>query len=87
MIVVERKDIPRPLEENQPDPKVFGYIRFIISQGKAEFINFGSSFDDQCLNLGHTTKMEDNRLRGLQVAALVLYRENYHMRISVNSCH
>jgi hypothetical protein len=87
MIVVERKDIPRPLEENQPEPKVFGYIRFVISQGKAEFINFGSSFDDQCLNLGHTTKTEDTRLRGLQVAALVLCRENHHLRISANGCH
>ncbi|KAF4219065.1 hypothetical protein CNMCM5878_003920 [Aspergillus fumigatiaffinis] len=87
MIVVERKDIPRPLDEDQPEPKVFGCIRFVISQGKAEFVNFGSSFDDQCLNLGHTTKTEDNRLRGLQVAALVLCRENHHLRISANGCH
>ncbi|KAF7137063.1 hypothetical protein CNMCM5793_006914 [Aspergillus hiratsukae] len=87
MIVVERKNIPRQLEENQPEPKVFGYIRFVISQGKAEFINFGSSFDDQCLHLGHTTKTEDNRLKGLQVAALVLCRENHHLKISGNGCH
>ncbi|RAQ66914.1 hypothetical protein COH20_007204 [Aspergillus flavus] len=61
MIVVERKDTPRPPEENQPEPK--------------------------CLNLGHTTKTADNRLRGLQVAALVLCRENHHLRISANGCH
>jgi hypothetical protein len=87
MIVVERKDIPPLLEENQPELKVFGYIQFVISQGKAEFINFGSSFDDHCLNLGYTTKTEDNHLRGLQVAALVLCRKNHYLRISGNGCH
>ncbi|KAH2531712.1 hypothetical protein KXW97_009563, partial [Aspergillus fumigatus] len=87
LIVVERKDIARPLDKDQPEPKVFRYIQFIISQGKAEFINFRSSFNDQCLNLGHTTKTEDNHLRGLQVAALVLCRENHHLRISANGCH
>lgn len=87
LIVVERKDIARPLNKDQPEPKVFRYIQFIISQGKAEFINFRSSFNDQCLNLGHTTKTEDNHLRGLQVAALVLCHKNHHLRISANSCH
>ncbi|KAI2839629.1 hypothetical protein CBS11350_7460 [Aspergillus niger] len=87
MILVEGKDIPRPLEEHQPEPKIFGYIRFVISQGKAEFINFESSFDDQCLNLGRTAKTEDNCLRGLQIAALILCRENHHLRISANGCH
>ncbi|GKZ63037.1 hypothetical protein AnigIFM49718_010768 [Aspergillus niger] len=87
MILVEGKDIPPPLEEHQPEPKIFGYIRFVISQGKAEFINFESSFDDQCLNLGRTAKTEDNCLRGLQVAALILCRENHHLRISANGCH
>ncbi|KJK62593.1 hypothetical protein P875_00095224 [Aspergillus parasiticus SU-1] len=71
MIVVERKGTPRPPEENQPEPKVFGCIQFVISQAKAEFINFGSSLDDQCLNLGHTTKTADNRLK----------------RIAANGCH
>jgi hypothetical protein len=87
MIVVERKDIPPLLKENQPELKVFGCIQFIISQGKAEFINFGSSFNDHCLNLGHTTKIEDNHLRGLQVTALVLYHKNHHLRISGNGYH
>lgn len=46
LIVVERKDIACLLDEDQPEPKVFRCIWFVISQGKAEFINFGSSFDD-----------------------------------------
>lgn len=80
-------DRERPLFQ-----QVLGYIRFNKVQGSAEFTNFGSNLDYRCLELGHTTKKKDHRLagghgEGLKIAALVLCRENHHVKISVNSFH
>ncbi|EHA21823.1 hypothetical protein ASPNIDRAFT_184074, partial [Aspergillus niger ATCC 1015] len=74
-------------------PPVLGFIRFNVTQGRAEFANFGAALDEQCLELGHTTKKTgDGRLagghgEGLKLAALVLSRRNHHVKISANGCH
>lgn len=82
-----------PLDRERPlFQQVLGYIRFNKVQGSAEFTNFGSNLDYRCLELGHTTKKKDHRLagghgEGLKIAALVLCRENHHVKISANSFH
>lgn len=89
--VEEKRSLPLD-RERPPFQQVLGYIRFNKVQGSAEFTNFGSNLDYRCLELGHTTKKKDHRLagghgEGLKIAALVLCRENHHVKISANSFH
>jgi hypothetical protein len=56
-----------------------------------EFTNFGAIMSSNCLEMGYSTKTEDPRLagrhgEGLKIAALVMRRTGYHVRISSNSC-
>ena len=91
-ITVEEKR-SLPVDREGPSvQRVLGYIRFNKVQGSAEFTNFGSNLDYRCLELGHTTKKKDHRLagghgEGLKIAALVLCRENHHVKISANGFH
>lgn len=88
-------EVNQPLSGGREGPlaqQVLGYIQFNKVQGSAEFTNFDSTLDDRCLELGHTTKKKDHRLagghgEGLKIAALVLCRENHHVKISANRCH
>ncbi|KAL4862107.1 hypothetical protein BDV12DRAFT_203355 [Aspergillus spectabilis] len=88
-IIVKGNTRP-PVEAGGPmSQNILGYIRFNKIQGSAEFTNFGSSLDDHCLEMGTTTKSKDDRLigghgEGLKIAALVLCRENHHVKISAN---
>ncbi|EED22724.1 hypothetical protein TSTA_062120 [Talaromyces stipitatus ATCC 10500] len=67
-----------------------GYIRFKKETGTVEFTNFGAILARNCLEMGYSTKTEDARLagrygEGLKVAALVMRRNGYHVRICSNS--
>lgn len=73
-------------------PDYLGYIRFKKALGSLEFANFGASLDPQCLELGYTTKSEEDHLtsgrgKGLKIAALVLCRNDYHLRICSNNSY
>jgi hypothetical protein len=66
-----------------------GFIRFRKAIGSLEFTNFGAALDRQCLELGYTTKENDNRLagghgEGLKIAALVLCRNQHRVKISTH---
>ncbi|KAL5042240.1 hypothetical protein BDW71DRAFT_211369 [Aspergillus fruticulosus] len=63
--------------EGAAAPEVLGYIRYNKVQGSAKFTNLSSTLDPQCLEIGYTTKSEDDRLagghgEGLKITALVL---------------
>ncbi|KAJ5198742.1 uncharacterized protein N7498_007859 [Penicillium cinerascens] len=69
-----------------------GYITFKKHSGVVELTNFHALLDRKCLDLGYTTKTNDDRLtgghgEGLKIAALVLSRNNYHVKICANSCY
>ncbi|KAL1963708.1 hypothetical protein VTN77DRAFT_7912 [Rasamsonia byssochlamydoides] len=66
-----------------------GFIRFKKAIGSVELTNFGATLDRRCLELGYTTKENDDRLAGggLKIAALVLCRNHHHVKISTNSCY
>lgn len=54
-----------------------------------EFTNFGSALNRQCLELGYSSKVVDDRLagghgEGLKIAALILCRNQHHVKISAN---
>ncbi|PYI36403.1 hypothetical protein BP00DRAFT_472717 [Aspergillus indologenus CBS 114.80] len=72
---------------------VLGYIRFNIIHGRIEFATLGTTLHKDCLELGNSTKKGNNsRLagghgEGLKLAALVLSRQNHHIKISTNGCH
>ncbi|KAA8651993.1 hypothetical protein EYZ11_002962 [Aspergillus tanneri] len=63
IIVVEGKR-PLPMGEGPLAQQVLGYIRFNKIQGSSEFTNFGSRLDEQYLEMGHTTKIKDERVAG-----------------------
>ncbi|KAL4961378.1 uncharacterized protein BDV14DRAFT_203829 [Aspergillus stella-maris] len=91
--IIVKGNIPLPREANRPMTQdILGYIRFNKMQGSVEFTNLRSTLDEQCLELGTTTKSNDDRLigghgEGLKIAALVLCRENHHVKISANGCY
>ncbi|KAE8310985.1 hypothetical protein BDV41DRAFT_579005 [Aspergillus transmontanensis] len=90
-IVVGRQPLPVGGEGRLPQ-QALGYIRFNKIQGSAEFTNFGSTLEERCLEMGHTTKAKDERLagghgEGLKIAALVLCRANHHVKISTGGFH
>ncbi|KAF4228936.1 hypothetical protein CNMCM8980_006537 [Aspergillus fumigatiaffinis] len=75
-----------------PPQKVLGYIRYDHIKGSAEFANFSSRLDPECLEMGHTTKREDRRLagghgEGLKIAALVLSRGHHHVKVTTNGSY
>ncbi|KAB8227538.1 uncharacterized protein BDW43DRAFT_316712 [Aspergillus alliaceus] len=91
-IVVEEQVAPAPGGARPPARRVLGFIRFNKAQGSAEFTNLGSSLDPQCLEMGHTTKKNDERLagghgEGLKIAALVLSRADHHVKISASGLY
>ncbi|KAL5364316.1 hypothetical protein BJX96DRAFT_178839, partial [Aspergillus floccosus] len=78
--------------QRPPTQKVLGYIRYDHIKGSAEFANFSSRLDPECLEMGHTTKRGDHRLagghgEGLKIAALVLSRENHHVKVVTNGTY
>ncbi|KAE8371297.1 hypothetical protein BDV26DRAFT_134990 [Aspergillus bertholletiae] len=91
-IVVEEPIAPGPGGARPLARRVLGYIRFNKAQGSAEFANLGSSLDPQCLEMGNTTKKNDDRLagghgEGLKIAALVLSRADHHVKISASGLY
>lgn len=69
-----------------------GYIRFKKSDGNVELTNFNAKLDTRCLEIGYTTKNNDDRLsgvygKGLKVAALALCREDFNVKICSNNCY
>lgn len=72
--------------------RILGYIRFNKPQGSAEFTNFRSSLDPQCLAISHSSKKQDERLADghgerLKIAALVLSRAEHHVKISASGTY
>ncbi|KAH8691838.1 hypothetical protein BGW36DRAFT_431085 [Talaromyces proteolyticus] len=69
-----------------------GYIKFDKGAGVVELANFGSDITPRSMELGFTTKSTDPRLTGrygdgLKIAALVLCRSEYHVRIVSNNSY
>jgi hypothetical protein len=95
-MLVDKKDetlitIHRQSTTEPPREECLGYIRFKKEVGMVEFTNFGAIMSSNCLEMGYSTKTEDPRLagrhgEGLKIAALVMRRTGYHVRISSNSC-
>lgn len=84
LITVHRQGAADPLME-----ECLGYIRFKKEVGTVEFTNFGAIMSPSCLEMGYSTKTEDARLagrhgEGLKIAALVMRRNGFHVRICSN---
>ncbi|KAF7586865.1 hypothetical protein BBP40_008212 [Aspergillus hancockii] len=48
-------------EQQASVPALLGYIRFDRKRGSAEFTNFHATLDFQCLEMGHTTKKDNEK--------------------------
>ncbi|PQE30545.1 glycoside hydrolase family 76 protein [Rutstroemia sp. NJR-2017a WRK4] len=69
--------------------KMLGYLFFFKKRGMLELCNFGSELPRQALNMGWTSKKQDDDLagkhgKGLKLAASVMVREGHQTRLTAS---
>lgn len=77
------------IEARHPDTDtLLGFISW--DKGTIQYSNFGAQLARRCLNMGTTTKRDDDDLagthgEGFKVASLVMVRRGYHVRYEASS--
>jgi hypothetical protein len=72
------------IEARHPDTdKLLGFISW--DNGTIQYTNFGAKLNRNCLNMGVSTKRDDDESagthgEGFKVASLVMVRKGYHVR-------
>ncbi|KAF4768593.1 hypothetical protein HAV15_002962 [Penicillium sp. str.  len=83
--------VPDPKERHQRR-RALGYIKYEKKAGRVTLANSCAQIQPEALQLGHTSKQGKSNLagchgEGLKLAALVMSRNGYKVKIATSNCH